>query len=177
MPVQVKEMTVQSAADPAATGIDCFLSVKAKRAGKIKGEGTTDGHQDDIECLGFDWGVSSATALGSTQATARRQYTPLIVYKGIDSASIGLASALATNDEIKEAVLTLRKAGGSALDFYSITLTGARITDISVGSVSNGLPVERLLIAYTSIDVQYKKQQSTGGSAGSFSFHDDVLPE
>jgi type VI secretion system secreted protein Hcp len=174
MPVQVNQMTTH--AQGAGTGVDCFLSVKTKRAGKIKGESSVAGHEDDIECLGFDWGVASASAIGSTQATARRQFTRLVVYKGLDSASVSLVSALATNDEVKEAILTLRKAGGSALDYYSITLAGARIVDISLDVSANGNPVEKVAIAYTTIDIQYKKQQSTGGNAGAFSFHDEVLP-
>jgi type VI secretion system secreted protein Hcp len=174
MPVPAAQSSVQ--ATTAGAGVDLFLSVKTKRAGKIKGEGTTAGHEDDIQLSGFGWGVASASALGSGQATAKRVYRPLVVYKGIDSASVSLVSALATNDEVKEAVLSLRKAGGSALDYFSITLAGARIIDVSIDVDSNGLPLEKVSIVFTTIDVQYKRQQVVGGSGGAFTFHDEVLP-
>jgi type VI secretion system secreted protein Hcp len=161
---------------PAGTGSDSdmFLHVQAKRAGKIKGEGSTTGHTDDIEVRSWTWGVSSAAAIGSTQATGKRQYKHLAVVKGIDSASTGLLAALATNDEIKEAKLTLRKAGGDALDYYTMTLGEARIVAIDTGVDEHGRPAETVAFAYTKIEVEYKRQQGTGISGASTSFHDDV---
>jgi type VI secretion system secreted protein Hcp len=175
VPMQVKEMIVQTKS--AGIGVDCFLSLKTKRAGKIKGESSTAGHEDDIELTGFSWGVASASAIGSGQATARRQYRPLVVSKGIDSSSTGLASALATNDEVKEAVLTLRKSGGAALDYVTIKISSGRVTDIEIDVDVNGVPIEKVTFVYTVIDIEYKRQQATGGSGGSSSFHDEVLPQ
>jgi type VI secretion system secreted protein Hcp len=175
MPVQVNELTVQ--AKPAGIGVDCFLSLKTKRAGKIKGESTTAGHEDDIQLTGFTWGVASATAIGSGQATSRRQYRPLVISKGIDSSSTGLASALSTNDEVKEAVLALRKAGGTALDYCTIKISNGRVTDIEIDVDVNGIPVEKVTLVYTVIDIEYKRQLATGGSGGASSFHDEVLPQ
>ena len=39
-------------------------------------------------------------------------------------------SALATNDEIKELKLSLRKPGGGQEDFFTITLAGARVVGV-----------------------------------------------
>ena len=154
---------------------DMFLHVQTKRAGKIKGEVTTEGHADDIGVRTWTWGVAAATAIGSTAATGRRQYKHLVVVKGIDSASTGLLSALATNDEVKEAKLTLRKAGGDALDYYVMTLARARVVSIDLGVDENGKPTETVGFAYTKIDVEYKRQQGSGLSGASTSFSDEVL--
>jgi type VI secretion system secreted protein Hcp len=153
---------------------DTFLHVQSKRAGKIKGEASTAGHVDDIEVRSWTWGVSAAAAIGSTQATGKRQYKHLAIVKGIDSASTGLLAALATNDEIKEAKLTLRKAGGDALDYYVMTLAEARIVAIDIGADEHGRPTETVAFAYTKIEVEYKRQQATGISGASTSFNDDV---
>ena len=157
-------------------GVDIFLHVKTKRGGKIKGESVTQGHEDDIEVYGWTWGVHSGSAIGSTDATARRSYKPLVVTKLADSASIGLVSALATNDEVREGVLSMRKAGGDVLDYYKLSISGARVVDIAMDVDSAGRPIERVTFAYTKIDIEYKKQQSSGGSGGSFTFSDQVLP-
>jgi type VI secretion system secreted protein Hcp len=162
-----------SSAPPART--DIFLLVQTKRAGKIKGEGRTEGHTDDIEVSSWSWGVAAASAIGSTAATGRRQYKHLTIVKRVDSASTGLLSALATNDEVREAKLSMRKAGGEALDFYLMTLKGARVVGIDVDVDAAGQPIERVAFAYTSIDVEYKRQQAGGGNAGSFSFNDQIL--
>ena len=154
---------------------DTFLHVQAKRAGKIKGEASTQGHVDDIEVRSWTWGVSSAAAIGSTQATGKRQYKHLAVVKGIDSASTGLLAALATNDEIKEAKLTLRKAGGDALDYYTMTLGEARIVAIDIAVDEQGRPTETVALAYARIEIEYKRQQATGISGASTSFSDEVI--
>jgi len=159
----------------AASDADMFLHVQTKRAGKIKGEVTTGGHVDDIEVRSWTWGVAAATAIGSTAATGRRQYKHLVIVKGIDSASTGLLSALATNDEVKEAKLTLRKAGGDALDYYVMTLARARVVAIDLAVSDSGEPTETVGLAYTKIDVEYKRQQGSGLTGASTSFSDEVL--
>jgi type VI secretion system secreted protein Hcp len=160
-----------------ASAADIFLHVQTKRAGKVKGESRTEGHADDIELIGWQWGAEAGSAIGSTAATARRQYRPLVVLKRLDSASTGLLSALATNDEVKEAKLTMRKAGGDALDYFRITLAGARVTQVDVEVDAQGMPVERVVIAFTKVDIEYQRQTSAGASAGAFTFSDEVLPK
>ena len=154
---------------------DSFLQVQTKRAGKIKGESSTSGHVDDIEVRSWSWGVSASSAIGSTAATGRRQYKHLVIVKGIDSASTALCAALATNDEVKEAKLTLRKAGGDALDYYTMTLSQARIVTIDLDVDEHGTALERVAIAFGKIDVEYKRQQGTGISGASTSFSDEVM--
>lgn len=160
-----------------ASAADIFLHVQTKRAGKVKGESRTDGHTDDIELLGWHWGAETGSAIGSTATTARRQYRPLVVLKRLDSASTALLSALATNDEVKEAKLTMRKAGGAALDYFSVTLGGARVTQMEVDVDARGVPVEKVVIAFTKVEVEYQRQTSEGASAGAFTFSDEVLPQ
>lgn len=154
---------------------DIFLHVQTRRAGKIKGEATTEGHADDIGVLAWNWGVAAGSAIGSTAATARRSYKHLVVTKGIDSASTGLLHALVSNDEVKEATLMLRKAGGEALDYFRMTLSDARVVGVDVEVATDGRPLERIAFAFTKIDVEYKRQQTSGISGGSFVFTDEVL--
>jgi type VI secretion system secreted protein Hcp len=120
--------------------------------------------------------VSVNTAIGSTAATARRSYKHLVITKGIDSSSTALMSALVTNDEVKEAKLTMRKAGGDALDYFTMTLNGARVVALDITVAADGRPVETVAFAFTKIDVEYKKQQGAGQSTGAYSFIDEVIP-
>src|SRR5262249_32845245 len=109
---------------------DIFLALQAKRAGKIKGESTVQDHTDDIVVRSWHWAVSGNQAVNSAQAFARRSYSGLTITKSIDSATTALLSALATNDEIKEAVMTMRKGGGEQVDYFVATLNGGRIANI-----------------------------------------------
>lgn len=155
-------------------GADLFLHVQTRRAGKVKGEVTTDGHVDDIELVGWQWGLSASSALGNTQVTARRSYTALTVVKHIDQASTALMAALATNDEVKEARLTMRRAGGEQEDFYTIKLQGARISAVQQGADPDGETRETVTIAFTKVDVEYRPQRATGLRGGSTSFSDEL---
>lgn len=68
----------------ASSGADVYLSVSTKRAGELKGEATSAGHEKAIIAHGFEFGLSASSAIGSGKATARRQYKNLVVYKDLD---------------------------------------------------------------------------------------------
>ena len=161
--------------DGPGSSADLFLHVQTARGGKVKGEGTTEGHEDDIALRGWSWGVAAGSAIGSTVATARRSFKQLVVYKDIDSASTMLMNALVTNDEVSEAVLGMRKAGGEPLDYFRMTLNGARVVSLDIEVDSQGQPTERVGIAFTKIEIEYKRQDSSGQSGGAYMFIDEVL--
>ena len=165
-----------SAAPGAGGAIDVFLSVQSKRAGKLKGESSAVDHKDEIVVQGWSWGVASASALGSAQATGRRSYKNLVVTKRIDAASTALMSVLATNDEVKEARLSMRKAGEGQRDFFIITLSQARVTALDIECGENGDAVERVCFSFNKVSVEHERQQATGQRGGSTSFQDEILP-
>lgn len=168
-------MPSQAAPPTAGSNADIFLHVQTKRAGKVKGEATEPGHADDIQVDGWQWGLSAGSAIGHTQATSRRSYAALTVHKHIDSATTALMSALATNDEVKEAKLTLRRAGGDQEDFFTVKLENARITSVQHSGEADGGTRETVTIAFTKVEVEYKPQKSTGQRGGSHVFNDELV--
>lgn len=168
-------MVTSAVNPPASAGADAYLSVRTKRAGELKGEASAKGHENAIEVHGFQFGVAASTAIGSGQATARRQYKHLVVVKKLDSSSTSLLSALATNDEVKELKLALRKHGGGPEDFFTITLTGARVVGLDLDFDASGETVERASFAFTKIDVNYRVQGSGGGLGAASTFSDELL--
>lgn len=157
-----------------ASGIDAFLQVQTKRAGRIKGESNTAGHIDDIEVVGWHWGLSANSALGSTAATGRRAYTALTIIKRIDAATTPLLAALATNDEVKQAKLALRRSGGSQDDYFTITLTNARVSSLNHNGDANGQTQETLTLAFTKVEVSYTRQQASGMPGATSMFMDEL---
>jgi type VI secretion system secreted protein Hcp len=155
---------------------DSFLSVQAKRAGKIKGESAVPGHEDAIVVSAWRWGVQASSSLGAGAATARRSYSGLTVVKSIDSASTALLAALATNDEIKEAVLTMRKAGGEAVDYFFIKLQEARVAQVEHSTNEHGDTSEEVTFAFRKVEVEYRRQQGSGGRGASHVFTDEIMP-
>jgi type VI secretion system secreted protein Hcp len=163
-------------ASPQSGKSDILLHLQTKRAGKVKGESKVLDHLDDIQIESWMWGVSSASAAHSTQARARRSYTALTLFKRIDLATTALMAALATNDEVKEAKLTMRKGGGDPLDYFVIKLGGARIEQVAHEVSNQGEARERVDIVFTKVEVEYKQQDSNGRVANNVSFVDEILP-
>ncbi|MCK6420763.1 MAG: type VI secretion system tube protein Hcp [Aquabacterium sp.] len=173
MAIVIPEVTARAGASQSSS--DVFLHVQTRRTGKIKGESTLGGHEDDILVISWNWGLSAASAIGSTQATGRRSYTALTVQKTIDQATTALMSALATNDPVKEARLTMRRAGGDQEDYFILTLKDARITGVSHATGADGATVETVQFAFTKVEVEYRPQKQTGGRGGSFTFTDELV--
>ena len=156
---------------------DIFLAVQAKRGGAIKGESAVPGHADEIVIASWRWSVQASSSLGATAATARRSYSGLTVVKSIDSASTALLAALATNDEIKQAVLTMRKSGGGeAVDYFFITLKEARVTQIEHSTNEQGDTHESVTFAFRKLEVEYRRQEKSGGRGASHVFTDEIVP-
>lgn len=161
---------------PAGAGADIYLYVKAKRAGIVKGEAQVPGHMDEIVLSGWNWGVSSSSAIGHTVATSRRSYTGLTVRKLVDLATTPLMSALATNDEITELRLSMRRAGGEQEDFFTIKLSKARVSSVQHDTNASGDAVETVTFLFTKVEAEYRPQKTTGLRGGSMTFSDDIAP-
>ncbi len=101
---------------------DMFLLVKGAKHGQIKGEAEDQRHKGEIEVLSWSWGMQGKPSLGGGVATGKAAINDLKIVKKIDSASTALMSALRTNEEIKEAVLTMRKAGKDPLEYLTIKI-------------------------------------------------------
>lgn len=153
--------------------IDAYLDVKTKRAGKVKGESTTTGHIDDIIVKGWHWGVSCSSALASDKYE-RRSYSVLTVHKLIDRSTTSLLAALATNDEVKEAKLTLRRSGGAQEIYFVIKLEKARVVSQRHETGPDGHPLETVAFAFRKIEVQYTPQAGAGYGGGTSSFVDEI---
>jgi type VI secretion system secreted protein Hcp len=160
---------------PGGGAIDVFLSVQTKRAGKLKGESTAVDHKEEIVVQGWSWGLAATSALGSAQATGRRSYKNLSVTKRLDSASTALMSVLATNDEVKEAKLTMRKAGEGQRDYFTIKLSNARVSSLDIECGENGDAIERITFSFTKVQVDYEAQQNSGQRGSGTSFQDELL--
>lgn len=156
-----------------SSSVDAYLDVKTKRAGKVKGESMATGHIDDIIVKGWHWGVSASSALASDKYE-RRSYSVLTIHKLIDRATTSLMAALAFNDEVKEAKLTLRRAGGAQEIYFIIKLEKARVVSQRHETDSDGHPRETVAFAFRKIEVQYTPQASSGLGGGTTSFVDEI---
>ena len=157
---------------------DMFLKVEGAKQGPIKGESVDPRHTDEIEVVGWNWGMDgNATAFGA--AAARTTLQELVIRKHLDTACTGLMSALRSNEVLKKVVLTVHKAGGAApVPFLTVTVEKARIVSSRVGNVIDGEPglIEEIRIAFLKVQVEYRQQDSAGAGKGVNTFDAEVQP-
>jgi type VI secretion system secreted protein Hcp len=95
--------------------------------------------------------------------------------KRVDSASTALMQALRTNESIQKAVLTLRKAGKTQLEFLKITIENGRVTGLTIegGDAGGGAELfEKVSFAFNKIEVEYVPQGKDGLPQGGMTFAD-----
>ncbi len=154
---------------------DMFLMVKGAKHGLIKGESPDTQHKDEIEVLGWSWGMQAKPTLGGGNSAGKATINDLRIVKRVDAASTALMLALRTNEPIQKAVLTLRKAGKSQLEYLKITIEQGRVTSLTVeagdttGSADN---VERVSFSFNKIEVEYVPQGKDGKPQGGMLFTD-----
>jgi type VI secretion system secreted protein Hcp len=155
---------------------DMFLKIDGMRQGAIKGEARDAAHKDEIDVLGWSWGMEGNQVHG--QARAKTSVRELAITKRVDRATTALMSALRGNEVIRKAVLTVRKAGGKEpVEYYTITLEKGRIAALvqnSGGEPGNALLTEELRIAFSRVLVEYKPQGEDGAYRGATSFEMDI---
>jgi len=152
-----------------------FLSVKGAKSGLIKGESHDTAHTDEIDVMSWSWGMEARASLGGGTATGRAIVRELKVVKRVDSASTALMSALRSNELITKAVLTVRKAGKSPLEYLKITIEEGRVTGLTIeAGDEEGSPdvFENVVFSFNKITVDYTPQGKDGQARGSTSFTD-----
>lgn len=163
---------------------DMFLKIEGTRMGPIKGEAQDTIHRDSIDVLSWSWGMqgnasATATAGGRTGGASQVTASELVIHKLFDRASTALLVALRSNEQIKKAVLTVRKAGGAKpVEFVVMTLEGARIRSVElIGSGGGSAPVsEQVSISFQKIAIEYRGQDTTGVGSAVSRFETDITP-
>ncbi len=152
-----------------------FLSVTGQKSGPINGEAQDSKHKNEIEVLGWSWGMQGKQSLGGPSgATGRVTIRELKVLKRVDRSSTALMSALRGNETIK-AKLTLRKSGKGQLEYLIIEIEDGRVLslDIQAGDASNsGALNEVITLTFNTITISYTPQGPDGQALGGMQFHD-----
>ena len=161
---------------------DMFFKATGQSTGAINGESVDKQFAGQMDIVDWSWGMTAPTAVGG-QRTGRTLMGELKLVKRVDKASTALMSVMRNNEMLREAVLSVRKAGGvgAALPYYTMSLTQARITSYEVQSDVNseGAPMltEQLALTFKSVTVDYVVQTTSGAGGAASSFTADAAPE
>jgi type VI secretion system secreted protein Hcp len=152
-----------------------FLSVTGAKHGQITGEAQDEKHKNEVEVIAWSWGMQGKASLGGGVATGKATMRELRIVKRVDKASTALMSALRSNEPIKEALLTVRKAGKKPLEYLKIKIEDGRVVtlDIEVDNTSSsGALLEKVAFSFNKISIEYTPQGPDGNPLGSTSFED-----
>jgi type VI secretion system secreted protein Hcp len=146
----------------------------------LKGEADEPDHNGEIAVVDWGWGMASPSAVGGAAPKSRIRYEALYVVKWADTASTGLMNMMNKN-EVGTAVLSVRKAGGVAIDYFTVKLEQARIVGFKIDSAmgNDGVPclTERVEFAFKSIEIEYRAQSDKGEAEGGSLFVGDAYPD
>ena len=152
---------------------DMFLRLEGKSTGVVKGESNVPEHFEEIEISDWTWGMTGSQALGGSGTNVKTALSEIKISKATDRSTTQLMSVMRSNEVVKKAVITVRKAGVTpALDYLTITVEGGRITSYTLGCAAPGSPelVEGFSIAFEQIEVRYVPQASQGGGTAALTF-------
>ena len=142
----------------------------------IDGESTDERHNNWIEVHSYSWGVSNSGSLasGGGGGSGKASFSDLHITKTVDKSSPKLMLAVATGEHLKTLDLTLRKAGGSPMDYYIIHMEDVLVSSFSTTGSTGGPPLEEVSFTYQKITWEYIPQNSDGTAGASIKAGYDV---
>jgi type VI secretion system secreted protein Hcp len=152
---------------------DYILKIESVR-GETKRANSED---ESIQVMTFELGMSSSHFEGP--GPKHRRYTNLRFTKLLDRSSTALQQMLATNSKIRQATLTVRKAGGEQIIYYTIILKDAFIVSYKIRGEElpdefRSLPRDEFEISFSKIEIEYSDQTQKGFKGSTSTFRDDI---
>jgi type VI secretion system secreted protein Hcp len=142
------------------------------------GESIASGHENEIELLGWTWGVTNqgSSSMGGGSGTGKASFHDLSITKYVDKATATILGNCAKGNHFATGVLTCRKVGGdSPLDYLKIEMDQVFVSGVQHGgSPGDELTVENVTFNFAKMKVTYKPQSASGSAAGDVPFGWDI---
>lgn len=139
--------------------LDMFLKIDT-----VKGESTDDKHKDEIDVLAWSWGLSQPAApIGGGSGAGKVSVQGLSLTKYIDKSSPTLMLSTCNGKHFKQAMLTVRKPGTRALEYFKITMKDVLVSSVSMGgSAGEDRLTENITLNFSSFKEEYTPQKPDG---------------
>jgi type VI secretion system secreted protein Hcp len=151
---------------------DIFLKIAG-----IDGESQDSAHKNEIDVGSWEWQVLQESNMqqGSGGGSGKATVKDLSFVHNVDRASPNLMKFCLTGKHIPEAVLVVRKAGGTPLEYLKLTMSDVVITNVQpAGSSQEEIIKERVNLAFAKIKQEYTVQNQQGGSGGAVTAGYDI---
>ena len=135
--------------------------------GDIKGESKDSKHKEEIDILAWSWGLSNSGSAhtGSGAGAGKVNVQDLSFTKYVDKASPNLIQHGASGKHIPKATLTVRKAGGTPVEYIVIVLEEVLVTSLSTGgSGGEDRLTENVTLNFAKFTFKYTTQTDKGAA-------------
>lgn len=152
--------------------VDQFLKLDG-----INGEAQDKEKKDEIDILAWSWGMSQngTTHMGSGSGAGKVNVQDISFTKYVDLASTVLMQKCTLGDHITEGTLTVRKAGGSQLEYIVITMKDIIVSSVSTGgSGGEDRLTENVSLNFGEYKIVYTEQTPDGGAGKQPEFAYDI---
>lgn len=141
--------------------VDQFIKI-----GDLEGEADDDAHGGEIKVLSWSWGMSQSGTLhlGTAGSGAGKVSVQDFSFtKFVDKSSANLMKACCKGTHWDSgAKLTVRKAGGSPLEYIVIEMKPVMITKVAIGGMEQDLVTEQVSLNFATVKMTYAPQKPDG---------------
>ena len=144
--------------------VDMFMKIKG-----VDGESEDAKHEKSIDVLAWSWGMSQSgtTHSGGGGGSGKVSVQDLSFTKWVDKSSTVLMMAACKGTHYDEALLTVRKAGDTPLEYIKIKMSEVIVTSVSTGgSGGEDRLTENVTLNFAKFEVAYQAQSAKGGKEG-----------
>lgn len=147
------------------------------RIDTIQGESLDEKHRDEIEVLSWSWGVSQLGTLAQGRGGGRGKASihELSFTHHFDKASPVLMRACATGAHLKEATITVRRAGQDQLEYLVVRMTDVLVTNVSSTITAEEVTAEGVTLTFGKVDLEYIPQKPDGSLDVGVHFTYDIV--
>lgn len=145
--------------------VDMFLKID-----DVEGESVDDVHPGEIDVMAWSWGMSqSGTTHGGPGGGAGKvQVQDLSFTHYVDKASPNLMKMCCNGQHFDEAILVVRKAGTTPLEYMIITMKHGLISSVSTGgSGGEDRLTENVTLNFAEFKSEYVPQKPDGSGDAS----------
>ncbi len=146
--------------------VDMFMKITGP---DIKAESKDNSHKDEIDVLAWSFGMSNsgsahfAGGIGSGKVNVQ----DLSFTKYVDASSPLLMAACCAGTHYAKAVLTVRKAGGTPVEYIVMTMEECLVSAVSTGgSGGEDRLTENVTLNFAKFKVDYQPQDEKGAKKG-----------
>ncbi len=143
--------------------VDMFLKI-----GDIEGESHDKVHKGEIDVLAWSWGMSQTGTMHMGGGGGKVSVQDLSFTKYVDKSTPLLYKYCAFGEQVDEAKLTVRKAGGkNPLEYVVFSMKDVIVTSVSAGgSGGEDRLTENVTLNFAKLKYEYQPQDQKGGKEG-----------